>query len=479
MSLRPYKGVFFCLEKGVTIMYYKVKDIATMCNKTPTTINNKLHDAVNRGILKSHVVDQTPIILNVQDLQIFLYKYYPYVYDTVKSKFDVGSQEGSYPQMTTLSNGYSYKPKGKTYFHIRDLVLFIDAEGNEVKYKNKIHFKTKTQADKHRQKLIKERNNGKYLKLGAETTRHGKGKPKETPLFLCDSMKEYILSKDIEEKTRKDYLSIYNTKIVPFFKNTLIKDLTKELVQDFADSLKANITKSRVLLNMYLDYLRKKGFVSFNASQDIDYPKDKGRGTQKKDALTMEELQLFYDYYKGHRLEHAIHLFFHTGMRPQEMQALTWNDIEYKEDNSIEVYITKAWGETEIGKGTKETKNQNSNRLIYVPPNEQLVKLLKQAKENSHGCKYVLYNAKYMAPIEECNFSKRYMSDVAKKLGIRKHITAHSIRHTYISLCLNQGIPLHTLQKQTGHTDATMILKTYGHNIQRMEKAFQNVSFGY
>lgn len=135
-------------------------------------------------------------------------------------------------------------------------------------------------------------------------------------------MKEYILSKDIEEKTRKDYLSIYNTKIVPFFKNTLIKDLTKELVQDFADSLKANITKSRVLLNMYLDYLRKKGFVSFNASQDIDYPKDKGRGTQKKDALTMEELQLFYDYYKGHRLEHAIHLFFHTGMRPQECKPL-------------------------------------------------------------------------------------------------------------------------------------------------------------
>lgn len=44
-------------------MYYKVKDIATMCNKTPTTINNKLHDAVNRGILKSHVLDQTPTIL--------------------------------------------------------------------------------------------------------------------------------------------------------------------------------------------------------------------------------------------------------------------------------------------------------------------------------------------------------------------------------------------------------------------------------
>lgn len=460
-------------------MYYKVKDIATMCNKTTTTINNRLHDAVNKGILKSHVIDQTPTILNVQDLQKFLYNYYPYVYDTVKSKFDIGSQEGSNPQMTILSNGYVYKPTGKDFYRIRDLVLFIDAEGKGVKYKNETNFKTKAQADKHRQKLIKERNNGKYLELGAETTRHGKGQPKETPLLFCESMKAFIKSKDIEEKTRKDYLSIYNTKIVPFFKNTLIKDLTKELVQDFADSLKANITKSRVLLNMYLDYLRKKGFVSFNASQDIDYPKDKGRGTQKKDALTMEELQLFYDYYKGHRLEHAILLFFHTGMRPQEMQALTWDDIEYKEDNSIEVYINKAWGDTEIGKGTKDTKNKYGKRVIVLRENEKLVKLLKQAEENSHDCKYVLSNAKHTAPIEECNLSKRYFKDVAEKLGIRKHITAHSARHTFVSLSLAQGVTVHELSEQTGHADPTMINKVYGHVVRNIKDVYKNVSFGY
>jgi len=40
---------------------------------------------------------------------------------------------------------------------------------------------------------------------------------------------------------------------------------------------------------------------------------------------------------------------------------------------------------------------------------------------------------------------------VSKELGI--HVSPHMLRHTYATNCISQGINIHTLQSQMGHSD--------------------------
>lgn len=50
----------------------------------------------------------------------------------------------------------------------------------------------------------------------------------------------------------------------------------------------------------------------------------------------------------------------------------------------------------------------------------------------------------------------RVVARLAKKVGIRKHITPHSLRHSYVTACLDAGVPLRDVQIAARHSDPRM-----------------------
>ena len=77
-----------------------------------------------------------------------------------------------------------------------------------------------------------------------------------------------------------------------------------------------------------------------------------------------------------------MHLIFNTGLRSQELLALTWEDIEFLDDARGYVHVRQAIGRTESGYGLKSTKTPSSVRK--VPFNSKtLVELLKSAKKSN------------------------------------------------------------------------------------------------
>lgn len=53
----------------------------------------------------------------------------------------------------------------------------------------------------------------------------------------------------------------------------------------------------------------------------------------------------------------------------------------------------------------------------------------------------------------------RKIDSISKRIGIKKHITAHVARHTFASRLINKGVPISTIQKVIGHRklETTMI----------------------
>ena len=53
-----------------------------------------------------------------------------------------------------------------------------------------------------------------------------------------------------------------------------------------------------------------------------------------------------------------------------------------------------------------------------------------------------------------------------------KPVSCHGLRHTYCSLLLSQNVPIQTVSKYMGHSDATITLEVYSHFIpDAQEKA--------
>ena len=90
--------------------------------------------------------------------------------------------------------------------------------------------------------------------------------------------------------------------------------------------------------------------------------------------------------------------------------------------------------------------------------------LLKEKKEClSLGIEPDLVFNRYGSPIEQ-NFIRRVYKRVLKKAGIRD-IKLHSIRHSYTSILLSEGVSLFYVSKQLGHSGINITSDIYGHFI--------------
>lgn len=48
-----------------------------------------------------------------------------------------------------------------------------------------------------------------------------------------------------------------------------------------------------------------------------------------------------------------------------------------------------------------------------------------------------------------------YLKEIADICGIKKNLTCHIARHTFVTLALTLGVPIETVSKMLGHTNIT------------------------
>ena len=145
-------------------------------------------------------------------------------------------------------------------------------------------------------------------------------------------------------------------------------------------------------------------------------------------------------------------------MRLGEIQALTWEDIDF-ENNKITINKSR----DDINFGFKPPKTKASNRVIDIP--SILSRILKDKKD-----KLVFFNnTANRVPVSQ-NINKS-MRRVFKRLGIsRNNYHFHSVRHSYVALAYSLGIDFYTISKQLGHANPTTTINTYSYLIEEFKQ---------
>ena len=188
-----------------------------------------------------------------------------------------------------------------------------------------------------------------------------------------------------------------------------------------------------------------------------------GKKTPEKVALTAAESQLLLDRVSNPRARTFLLIALHTGMRRGEIAGLRWDDVDFKK-KVIHVRHNAVMGryETTI---SDELKTSAGKR--YIPMSEELEEWLLTRKKSSHS-QYVIAMENHQ-PLTKSSYKSMWKL-IERELP-EAHVTAHILRHTYITRLFEAGLDIKEVQYLAGHSTVDMTLRVYTHYDRRSREA--------
>jgi len=296
----------------------------------------------------------------------------------------------------------------------------------------------------------------------------------------------------IKASTIQTYRQVFKSYISPKLGKRKICDIRSQMIQKLINDLyNAGYSKSRVnivyvILIGMLRQAQKNQIIIHNPMDAIIFPKFKKKQQSDIRVMTREEQKLFMEYAAGSKYYDFYIIALQTGMRINEILALEWQDIVFPKK---EIYVNGTLIYMRDGdRRYKDTpKTESSRRAIPILPDIEniLKKRRKQQLENQ-----MLLGKRWKKEKGLENIVLTYDEGGAFwDTGIRvdiKHIirrindaniqfrpiTPHTLRHTFATRCVEQGMPLQVLKTILGHSSLAMTADLYSHvlpNVKREE----------
>jgi site-specific recombinase XerD len=241
-----------------------------------------------------------------------------------------------------------------------------------------------------------------------------------------------------------------------------ISHLNPKIIEDYK-SFRAKegahnktINMEVMLLRSIFNLAKNWGFTKENPTEGVKMLKIPTHIMQR--FLTKEECKKLLG--QCNKWEYPIFFtFLNTGMRKGELLNLEWRDVDF-DRKKIRIRIKDNWAP------------KTSEREI--PINDNLFSVFESLKESSKEG-YVFQDEKGQQ-IQNNRLRKRLII-LARKCGLQNVTKLHTLRHTFASHLVMNGIDLPTVKKLLGHTDikTTMI---YSHLAEEhVDKAVEILKF--
>lgn len=143
---------------------------------------------------------------------------------------------------------------------------------------------------------------------------------------------------------------------------------------------------------------------------------------------------------------------FLTGMRPSELIALKWRNVDFATRT-----IAVREGRVQGVEGPTKTVTSVRDVDMLTP----LVDVLRCHREMSAGGDSYVFTGKDGGPLDVDNLRNRVWLPTLSKAGLRRR-TMYETRHTFASLMLSCGEDLLWVARMLGHASPEMIFRHYG-----------------
>lgn len=283
----------------------------------------------------------------------------------------------------------------------------------------------------------------------------------EIPLFAEYAQRWYeAYRSQVEESTYANYR--YTLKLLnSAFGHLPLNDVKVTQINQFVNELAAKgysssqINKCRSMLIQILgvaeaDDLVVKNYArrAFRTTKQLS----KEKKSHIKDSFTVEETERLLSDLPDTLLGNSIRLMLISGLRLQELLALTPRDIA--EDGSwvrVDKAVKMVDGVPKLG----DPKSYTSRRIVPIAPKYREIPYW--LRENG-GQAFLWCAPRQESLLYSTGTVRRKYYRLLEKYPDVRRLSTHCCRHTYVTLLQRQGVPMETIARLTGHTD----IKTTG-----------------
>jgi len=208
------------------------------------------------------------------------------------------------------------------------------------------------------------------------------------------------------------------------------------------------------------------GYIKHNPARQKSAKPHKGT-TGSHRAITEQERDLIENHCKDHRIYPAVMTMLYAGLRPQEIKAFDIDRSVDFEKNEIRLMDFVKLADNTHYEVTNKGKTENATRTI--PLLEPLRKVLKGrhgllvSTASGKPVTVGAWRAAYKSYVRNMEYVINNAPRKTKKQKEWKKFTVvpYDLRHSFCTMCRDNGVELKTCVLWMGHSDATMILKIY------------------
>jgi integrase len=271
----------------------------------------------------------------------------------------------------------------------------------------------------------------------------------------------------VTEETKDGYGWALNKHILPVFGNKKLVDIKPADLEAWQVNMKnlgpngakgladKTIERHMNLLATILKKAVQNGYLHQTPFSQLKRKKAKSR--KKIEPLEPKMVQKIAAGF-SERFRLVVWIAFYTGMRPSEVLGLTVDRLDFQKGT---ITVDRQLSRSRTKVFSDHLKTSASYRVIAFAP--QLQTLIQQhlAKfgQGPHG----LLLANRSGNVWRYRDARGMFSKVARPLGLKVGEGLHLLRHTCVSLLIQQGVNPKTIQGHVGHESIEETMDTYGH----------------
>ncbi|GAA4211534.1 site-specific integrase [Microbispora amethystogenes] len=262
-------------------------------------------------------------------------------------------------------------------------------------------------------------------------------------------------------ETVANYRILSEKHIIPALGGRKLRELSAEDVDRWLISKsKTHSTRTvRLLhscLNRAVNFAQARDKVKRNVVALCDVPE--GRQGRPSKSLTLEQAAAILTAAESSRLYAYVVLSLLIGARTEELRALVWSevDLDGDSDNGIPPWIA-VWRSIREGGDTKTKKSRRSLALPRRCVEALRAHQVQQAKDRqAAGTRWtendLVFASQVGTPLDSHNV-RRMFRKILKDAGLKaKDWTPREMRHSFVSLLSDSGVPLEDIARLVGHS---------------------------
>lgn len=293
---------------------------------------------------------------------------------------------------------------------------------------------------------------------------------------IADWLEEVKQSKG-ENNTHDSYRRACKKHILPRIGSIILADLKAVRIRKMLSEMAAKsddgepIVGDRTrqlcftVLSIFLKRCARLGMIAENPCNRLDRPR-----WEREPILpfTAEQAREIILESTGTRYHGMMYLGFSCGMRQGEILGLPRKNVDLKKKSVfIDSQIVEVAGHRKEGK----PKTKSSVRTVMLTEAAAVALNIHQAMilKSGHAGSALYFPNRMGKAISKRSF-RIFWNALLKRLGI-PHRGFHHARHTYASLALGAGVPVHVVSKILGHASVSITLNLYSHMLPEQQIA--------